>query len=618
MNLFWRKQEDAALTLLLRTFGLKRRVIFGYVVTGSVAFVIAVLSFSTFNRLSADVRKMALFSHYAADNMAFAAQMTEMQRNALIYIHEGHSAAGDHVETIYRQMKERINLAGQADADAIIKTARKSLDAYHEAFKEVRRQREIRERLVRSEFRIHASKAQQLLEKLTEEAGPDSQALEYSRMLNRLLDIEKNAYRYFDSLDYSFVTEALASIKATRGMTEFFQRQHESDPQLLTETAAVIGRYEASFLEAVQRTRGYLYLVNVVMSAQAYETIYQSKKLSALMISESERVQQDAFRQISKKLRLLLLTALILLLFIVIFSCLVTRSITVPLKRLTQTFKDLAAGSSSAEIPAYQLQDELGDLTKAAASFKERNIALEASRKELERSNDELEQFVYTVSHDLKSPIVTSMGFIGIIRKLVGQGKAEQAFGMLDKVVKANERMSQLINDLLELSRVGRIDMDKKLLDLNGLLGEFARSQTERLAAAQFTLTVKPGLPVIHANESRILQLFENILSNALKYARNEHEGSRMRISAADDEQWHHIYCADNGPGIPEEYREKIFGLFYRLNVNIEGTGVGLAVAKKIMKFHGGDIRAESGPDGGGAVFHLFFPKDAGEQGALK
>jgi signal transduction histidine kinase len=152
--------------------------------------------------------------------------------------------------------------------------------------------------------------------------------------------------------------------------------------------------------------------------------------------------------------------------------------------------------------------------------------------------------------------------------------------------------------------------MDKKLIDLNQLLGDFARNQAERLKAAQFTLIITPNLPVIFANESRTLQVFENVLSNALKYVRNEKEGRRLEISSFEEEQWHHICCTDNGPGIPAEYREKIFGLFYRLDVNIEGTGIGLAVAKKIMKFHGGDIRAEAA-SGGGAVFHLTFPNIA-------
>jgi signal transduction histidine kinase len=590
---------------LLRAIGLKKRIVFGYVITGAMAFMIALLSYGAFTRLSADFKKIVLFSRRSADNMVFAAQMAEMQRQALIYIYEGHSSSGSQVGVIYQKMMQNIGgseAIEQLGAKAVVTLAKKHLEAYYEAFQEVRRQRQLQARLVKSEFRVHATRGQQLIEELIREEG-ETRLLECTKMLNALLQIEKNAYRYLDSFDGDFIKAALFNIQETRSLIGHFQQNHQT-----IELNNVLNSYESSFLEAVQRTRGYLYLTSVVMAAQAYETMYQSKKLSALMISESERIQQQLFQHVSSRLRLLLFWTVLLLLFIALFSYLITKSITIPLKRLTKTFKLLASGSADAEIPSYPLQDELGDLTNAAASFKEKNIALRTSKQELERSNEELEQFVYTVSHDLKSPIVTSMGFIGIIRKLASEGKAEQAMGMLDKVVKANERMSQLINDLLELSRVGRIDMDKKLLDLNQLLGDFAHNQAERLKAAKFTLTIEQGLPVIYANESRTLQVFENILSNGLKYVRNEKEGGRLRISSFADEQHYHIRCTDNGQGIPEEYREKIFGLFYRLDVNIEGTGIGLAVAKKIMKFHNGDIRAEAGPNGG-AVFHLTFPK---------
>ena len=607
---------------LLRTVVLKKRIALGYIVTGLVAFMIALLSYSAFNRLAADFRQIVLFSRHSADNMAFTRQMSEMQRQALIYIYEGHSSAGAQVGEIYKQMMDSIVRNRELDrigAEAVVGLARRHLEFYYEAFQEVRRQRQLQERLVKSEFRVHATRAQQLIEDAVRDIGGRDQGstLISALMLNSLLQIEKNAYRYFDSLDAAFIDSATSSIQSTRTMLSSLSRRPESSSGKTAEIAAVLDRYESTFLEAVQRTRGYLYLVNVVMAAQAYETIYQSNKLSAMMIRETERIQDEAFRHIGSRMRLLLISIGLLLLFIGLFSYLISRSITLPLKRLTETFKLLSSGSADAEIPPCQLQDELGELTGAAASFKKKNIELRASKKELERSNDELEQFVYTVSHDLKSPIVTSMGFIGIIRKLAAQGKAEQAVGMLEKVVKANERMSQLINDLLELSRVGRIDMDKKLIDLNALLADFARTQAERLKAAQFTLSIGPKMPSVQANESRTLQVFENILSNALKYVRNENEGGRLEISAEEDGRWHHIYCADNGPGIPAEYREKIFGLFYRLDVNIEGTGIGLAVAKKIMKFHGGDIQAEE-RSGGGAVFHLTFPKTELDSAALR
>jgi len=604
------------ISLLLRKIPLKKRIYSGYLVTGTVALVIALLSYGSLTTLVGDFHSVITFSRYAEEIVSFSAQMSEMQRQALIYIYSGHNAAGDRVGEIYVGMLEGIGkIEGEEQLDTLdyLQETKKYLHTYYNSFQEVRTQRDMQQRLVRREFRKQATKAQLLIEEriATLQENDIDRTLQYYRMLNFLLQIEKNAYRYFDSLDGSFVRAATESIRETREVIDTLLKQPEGnfgDFERLEEIASVLTRYESSFLEAVQRTRGYLYLVNVVMSAQAYETIYQAKRLSSMISGRSEDLQEQMLDNITAISRFLFLSAISLLLFTGLFSFLISRSITVPLNRLTRTFRRLASGSSEAEIPEYMLRDELGELTIAAGSFKQRNIALEESRKALRHSNEELEQFVYTVSHDLKSPIVTSMGFISIIRKLAGQGKYEQAVAKLDRVASANERMSQLIRDLLELSRVGRMDMEKKLLDLNELLSNFAESQSIRLQSAGVSLLIASDLPVIFANESRVLQVFENILSNALKYAHNE-EGGRFEIHAAGDEDRWYIFCKDNGPGIPLEFHEKIFGLFYRLDANAEGTGVGLAVVKKIMKSHGGDIQVEPQTEREGAVFRLTFPK---------
>ncbi len=604
------------ISLLIRKISLKKRIYSGYLVTGTVALVIALLSYGSLTTLAGDFHSVITFSRYAEEIMSFSAQMSEMQRQALIYIYSGHNAAGERVGKVYADMLEGIGkIEGEEQLDALdyLQETKKYLHTYYKSFQEVRTQRDMQQRLVLREFRKQATKAQLLIEEriATLQKNDIDRTLQYYRMLNFLLQIEKNAYRYFDSLDGGFVRAATESIRETREVIDTLLKQPEGnfgDFERLEEIASVLIRYESSFLEAVQRTRGYLYLVNVVMSAQAYETIYQAKRLSSMISERSEHLQKQMLDNISATSRFLFLSAISLLLFTGLFSFLISRSITVPLNRLTRTFRRLASGSSEAEIPEYVLRDELGELTIAAGSFKQRNIALEESRKALRHSNEELEQFVYTVSHDLKSPIVTSMGFIGIIRKLAGQGKYEQAVAKLDRVASANERMSQLIRDLLELSRVGRMDMEKKLLDLNELLSNFAESQSIRLQSAGFSLLIASDLPVIFANESRVLQVFENIFSNALKYAHNK-EGGRLEIYADGDEDRWYIFCKDNGPGIPLEFHEKIFGLFYRLDANAEGTGVGLTVVKKIMKFHGGDIQVEPQAEGEGAVFRLTFPK---------
>ena len=600
-------------SLLIRYISLKKRIYSGYLVTGILSFVIAFLSYGSLTTLANDFRSVITFNRHVEKIVAFSAHMSDMQRQALIYTSSGHNAAGERVGEIYTHMLQEIaNIEGMEELNTYryIQEAKVYLHSYYTTFQEVQKQRAIQQRLVRKEFREHATKAQSLIEeRITAlQANNNERTLQYYQMMNFLLLIEKNAYRYFDSLDSTFVQLATESLQETGQVIKALLKTPQDDQAQLEEIDSVLARYESSFLEAVQRTRGYLYLVNVVMAAQAYETIYQAERLSIMIAKNSDQLQEQMLERASAISHFLLFLSGILLLFISLFSFLIIKSITKPLNRLTQTFQRLASGSSEAEIPKYILKDELGELTRAAGSFKQKNIALEESRKELSRSNEELEQFVYTVSHDLKSPIVTSMGFISIIRKLADQGKYEQAVAKLDKVVKANERMSQLIRDLLELSRVGRMDMEKKEIDLNELLASFAETQNMRLQAENFSFAITSTLPVIYANESRILQIFENILSNSMKYVLND-KGGRLEIYATEDEKWWYIFCKDNGPGIPTEYHEKIFGLFYRLDSQAEGTGVGLAVVKKIMKFHGGDVQVKPQAQGEGAVFRLTFPK---------
>ncbi|MCI5212259.1 MAG: hypothetical protein D3910_26535 [Candidatus Electrothrix sp. ATG2] len=310
---------------LIRLIGLKKRIYSGYIVTGAVTLVIALLSYAVFTGLSNDFRAIILFNRQATENITLVTQMSEMQRQALVYISAGHHAAAERVGVIYNDMIARIEQiqgGGQLDVDAHVLLTKKHLRSYHEAFLEVRRQHEIQQQLVREEFRKHASEAQRLIERqLSALEGDDAeQTLIYLRMLNFLLQIEKNAYRYFDSLDLVFVNAASESIRATSSVLDSLSSPLVSEQERLAEIKNVLERYETSFLEAVQRTRGYLYLVNVVMSAQAYETIYQSKRLGELMLRESERIQEEVLQDIGSTLNILVLSIIFLLLFISFFS----------------------------------------------------------------------------------------------------------------------------------------------------------------------------------------------------------------------------------------------------------------------------------------------------------
>lgn len=591
--------------LLIRRLPLTRRISLGYLFTAITVGGICLIVLSTFWSLAADFRQLSQVNERVTDNLAVVNRMQEMQRQARIYIHEGHGSARKRVHELHDGLQPLLQpqrYAGNPQVQARVARIRNGLDEFIQTFEEMRELRDQRERLVSVTLRSHANLAQRQLEILLQEPRGK---LEYSRMLNALLQVEKDAYRYFDSLDARYVDDAVGHFHQLRRQVE---QAMLDEPYSIEELHAVLRLYEDDFLAAVQRTRGYLFLVNVVLAAQTYEVGYQARQLDALVRADSAAVHERVNAQISALLWGVLLSTAALLLVLGLVSWAVGCSITRPLQRLTRTFQALNAGEMQTLVPDYPLDDELGQLGRAADSFRLRSLELAQSKRQLERSNEEMEQFVYTVSHDLKSPIVTSMGFIGIIKKLAAQGKYEQALEKLDKVVKSNERMSQLITDLLELSRVGRMQMERQVLDLDELLASFVRLHGERLAEQGCSLSIVSALPTVHASRSRVLQVFENLLSNAQKYAVNP-QGTRVEIGAhRDDGSWL-VFVRDNGPGIAPEYHEKIFGLFYRLDVGGEGTGIGLAVARKIMKYYGGDIWVESQP-GAGTTFWMRFPDD--------
>jgi PAS domain S-box-containing protein len=226
---------------------------------------------------------------------------------------------------------------------------------------------------------------------------------------------------------------------------------------------------------------------------------------------------------------------------------------------------------------------------------------------ELERKNREMEQFVYSVSHDLKSPLVTCKGFTGILKEDLADGKIAEALDSAQRVEHATQHMGRLIEDLLQLSRVGRITSQTETVDVSRLVSEL--TEELRLAAKPgVEVEIQQDMPAIIADPVAVSRLFQNLLVNAFRYGCT---GEHPRIEIGSDVTGSEVrfFVRDNGPGIPPEYQKKVFGLFQRLEANQEGTGIGLAIVSKIMEVQGGRVWVESTP-GAGATFWLCFPSE--------
>ncbi len=224
---------------------------------------------------------------------------------------------------------------------------------------------------------------------------------------------------------------------------------------------------------------------------------------------------------------------------------------------------------------------------------------------ELERRNREMEQFVYSVSHDLKSPLVTCKGFTGILREDLADGKMDEALDSVERVERATLHMSRLIEDLLQLSRVGRVTNQPETVPVATLVGQLVE-ELRRTATVAVDIEIQPDLPAIQADPVAVSRLFQNLLANALRYGCGNAE-PRILVGSRIEAGEVRFFVRDYGAGIRAEYQERIFGLFQRLETNHEGTGIGLAIVSKIMEVHGGRAWVES-TIGEGATFWLGFP----------
>jgi PAS domain S-box-containing protein len=221
----------------------------------------------------------------------------------------------------------------------------------------------------------------------------------------------------------------------------------------------------------------------------------------------------------------------------------------------------------------------------------------------LEVRNREMEQFVYTVSHDLKTPLVTMAGFLGHVKTDLQHGRSERLPQFISRIDAAAERMKHTIDDLLELSRIGRIAGKTESIDLGSFLPQIATDMAEQASARGATLVCSGEHGCLFADRARLRDAMENLLDNALKYGCPK-PGMSVEISSCREGELVTICVRDHGPGISAQAQTKIFGLFQRVDTSQEGTGIGLAIVRRIAEIHGGRAWVESEP-GNGAAFYL-------------
>jgi len=266
---------------------------------------------------------------------------------------------------------------------------------------------------------------------------------------------------------------------------------------------------------------------------------------------------------------------------------------------------EVSAAFSPVDITALQtMADQIANAIKNAQLFSERANLI----SELEGKNAELERFTYTVSHDLKSPLVTIRGFLGFLREDARKNDPAQFENDLSKIANAADRMQSLLNDLLELSRIGRIVNPPEDVPFEKIITETLELIAGVIETSGVTVIIQENLPVVRVDHMRLVEALQNLLGNATKFMGDQPEPQvEIGLKGLETDGKAILFVRDNGAGIDPQYHERIFGLFNRLDPTVEGTGIGLTLVKRIIEIHDGKVWVESRL-GSGATFYFTLP----------
>jgi PAS domain S-box-containing protein len=279
-----------------------------------------------------------------------------------------------------------------------------------------------------------------------------------------------------------------------------------------------------------------------------------------------------------------------------------------PEKKFTQ--RDVSLIEALAQEVAISIQNAhlFVALQKELTEHKQTQSQLQVLVHELEAKNAELERFTYSVSHDLKSPLVTIGGFLGFLEADIQKGEIQRIETTIKRIREAAKKMHRLLDEILELSRIGRLinpPVEVPFVDLVNEALELAHGQ---LTEKQVEVKIEAELPIVKVDRIRMVEVLQNLIVNATKFTQPK-EKPILEIGSRVVNDQRAFFVKDNGIGIAPEYHQKVFGLFDKLDAKSEGTGIGLALVKRIIEVHGGTIWVESETGKGATFFFTLEPK---------
>lgn len=615
---------------------LRTKIATGFAVVLLLHVSIAVMGHVGLDRAQSDLNEFQTGRLVTLHTVEIDRLVRELQSTVRNFTSTGHRSVETQFNEIYRnlirELQEARGISKTEDA-AVFESMESSLARYKHKFALAVVYRRERSDLV--DFKLYqlgaatVAKLRAVRVRLSE-SGASIAADRVNGAEHQLAASLHSAQVYLNRLDSSYMGKADLQSKESLRLLESLPADLVSGDDSFAEVRRDIKAYAGSLVEILQTTRSYLHLIHVVMAGRAANLLRVSGDVRQRHLAElsalHDRIQreQKAFQFVS------MIVSLITIIIGLIASRLISRVVANPLTAITSTFKRLARGDRAVKFPGHDREDEIGDLAQAAQVFHTKNVETadllaetqrlarhsEAIIADLEARNTELDSFAHAASHDLKAPVRAMSALVSFLEEDCADRLGEDGAEHLNALKHRIARMSNLLEDLLSFARVGRDSFEASQV---ACLEVIEKVVSNCAIPPDFDVSIRGDDVTMSAYRVPLEMVLVNLVSNACKH--HDRDRGRIEVDVRREGEVVRFVVTDDGPGIPAEFRERIFEPFESLKRRdeVEATGIGLALVKKLVDRFGVDIQCSATAGSRGARFTFSWPMraiDASQSGS--
>ncbi|MFG0265537.1 MAG: ATP-binding protein [Rhodopirellula sp. JB055] len=599
------------------------------------ACLVALCVFSTWIGLSGQSALLKSFDEYQRAESTSAVietidrKVQELKSSSESYLLTGASAQYRAALSLQKELADEIERARGADAsiEETLAQMENHLNVLNEQLKLAAEERELRSQLVQNQLPEEAKRVRVAFNELRgwwmeDPVEHRSQIRKHGNARGAFVSAHRSLLEYFNHPKSASFDRAAKYLEAARQACRELQadpdNQQDEVQAMLSEVLASLAEFQRVGTRAFQATRGYMVYSNVVMAGEIAEFSYQSSKLKEFVQEQKALNQRNREASFRRSRTIAFAAAFGAVLIAMLLATSLSMAVVGPISRITEMFRRLAAGETMSISAKTERTDEIAEMVKAARVFSDKNqetkqllersesLSQELVKKAeaLEESNRELDNFAYIASHDLKSPLRGIQHLADWVQEdcedILPESSREHLMHMQSRV----RSMECLLDDLLNYSRVGRVDSIPEEVDCNELVSSIV-SMADNMGGCDISWGELPTLDTVR---TPLKQVLLNLITNGVKYNDKGADG-RIEVRCEEQENWYRWEVDDNGIGIEDRFHEKVFQMYQRVAPDVsDGSGMGLAIAKKHVEHYGGDIGLCSTP-GSGTTFWFTWPK---------